>query len=241
MKKISITLFIVFLLGITACSKSSIDDSNNNKSEPNNTSSNTDTFNDSATDENSINNPEKEDHIEPNNNSDKEFSTNSISEVKENEIKPETSTPDKMNKKREEVLDNIQKELTALPDKIEGSRQEFLERLDSIQRELDSLPDKKYSDTGTTNAMKNYYGISDEKYDIALNRIYDLLKKELSPKTMESLQMEEIKWIEQKEAEADKERQKYAGKTHEWVAYYISSYELTKERCYELVNKFITD
>ncbi|MED4056031.1 hypothetical protein P4654_18115 [Niallia taxi] len=33
--------------------------------------------------------------------------------------------------------------------------------------------------------------------------------------------MEQIKWIERKEAEAENERQKYAGKTHEWVAYYI--------------------
>ncbi|WP_328178795.1 lysozyme inhibitor LprI family protein [Niallia taxi] len=56
---------------------------------------------------------------------------------------------------------------------------------------------------------------------LALNRIYDLLKQELTPETMESLKMEQIKWIERKEAEAENERQKYAGKTHEWVAYYI--------------------
>ncbi|MDK8641554.1 lysozyme inhibitor LprI family protein [Niallia taxi] len=241
-KKIfSTTLLVVFLVGMSACNKSSIDDSNKNKSEPNNTSKNTDTFNGATTDDNSINNLEEEDNTGTNNNSDNETSTNSISDVNGNEFKSETSTPDKMDKKREEVLDNIQTELTAFPDKIEGSRKEFLERLDNIQRELDSLPDKKFSDTGTTNAMKNYYGISDEKYDIALNRIYDLLKQELTPETMESLKMEQIKWIERKEAEAENERQKYAGKTHEWVAYYISSYELTKERCYELVNRFMTD
>lgn len=80
-----------------------------------------------------------------------------------------------------------------------------------------------------------------EKYDIVLNSIYDLLKKELTPETMERLKTEQIKWIEQKEAEAEKERQKYAVKTHEWVAYFISSYESTKERCYELVNEYITD
>lgn len=248
------TLFVIFLVGMSAYSKSSIDDTKNTKSEPNNTSDSRDndtSFNDSTTDDNSNNNreevsilnsgSEEENNIGADIKTDKESSTNSTNDLKGNEDTQEKSTPEEMDKKRGDVLDNIQKELNALPNKIEGSRKEFLERLDNIQRELDSLPDKKFSDTGTTNAMKNYYGISDEKYDIVLNRIYDLLKKELTPETMERLKTEQIKWIEQKEVEAEKEIQKYAGKTHEWVAYYISSYESTKERCYELVNEYITD
>ncbi|MEK4670192.1 lysozyme inhibitor LprI family protein [Niallia sp. FSL R7-0271] len=241
------TLLVIFLLGMSACSKSSIDDTNNTKSKPNNTDNET---NDSNTDDNSNNNPEevsitnsgskKEDNIGTNRNTDNKSSTSS-SDVKGSEDTQEKSIPAEMDEKRKEVLDNIQKELNALPTEIEGSRKEFLERLDNIQRELNSLPDKKYSDTGTTNAMKNYYGISYEKYDIALNKIYDLLKKELLPETMKNLKTEQNKWIEQKEAKAEKERKKYAGKTHEWVADFISSYESTKERCYELVNLYITD
>ena len=244
------TVLVIFLVGMSACSKSSIDDTNNNtKSEPNNVSESKDnangtSFNDSTNDDNNNNqeevaitnsSSEEEDNMSTSN-TDKESSTASSSEVKEYE-----DIPAEMDEKRKKVLDNIQKELNALPTEIEGSREEFLKKLDNIQRELDSLPDKKYSDTGTTNAMKNYYGISYEKYDIVLNRIYDLLKKELTPETMERLKTEQIKWIEQKEAEAEKERQKYAGKTHEWVAYFISSYESTKNRCYELVNEYITD
>ncbi|WP_341357543.1 lysozyme inhibitor LprI family protein [Rossellomorea sp. y25] len=124
--------------------------------------------------------------------------------------------------------------------KIEG-RTEFLNKLDNIQKELDAMPEKKDSDKGVTNAMKNYYGVSYEKFDDALNEIYTLLKKELSPEVMKELQAEQLRWIEQKETKAEKERLKYEGGTFENVAWYISLYESTKDRCYELVNEYMTD
>jgi uncharacterized protein YecT (DUF1311 family) len=138
--------------------------------------------------------------------------------------------------------DNLQGEnTTKAVTKIKGSKNAYLERLDNIQKELDALPEKKDSDKGVTNAMKNYYGISYEKYDEELNEIYALLKKELSPEVMSDLKTEQIKWIEQKEKKADDERLKYNGGTFEHVAMYISLYESTKERCYELVNTYMTD
>lgn len=124
--------------------------------------------------------------------------------------------------------------------KVTG-RTEYLNKLDNIQKELDAMPDKKDSDKGVTNAMKNYYGVSYERYDDALNEIYSFLKKELSPEVMKELKAEQLKWIEQKEAKAEKERLKYEGGTFENVAWYISLYESTKDRCYELVNEYMTD
>lgn len=146
----------------------------------------------------------------------------STSETKVNENIQETKTPNTVTK-------------------IEGRRKEFLERLDKIQKELDALPEKKDSDAGVTNAMKNYYGQSYERYDTALNEIYALLKKELSAEIMKDLKSKQIKWIEQKEAEAKKEESKYKGGTFEFVAGYISLYESTKKKCYELVNEYMTD
>lgn len=125
--------------------------------------------------------------------------------------------------------------------KIEGRRKEFLERLDNIQLELDSLPEKKDSDAGVTNAMKSYYGMAYEMYDKELNEIYALLKDELSPEIMEDLKTKQIKWIEEKEEKADKEEATYEGGTLQFVAPYVSLYQSTKERCYELVNEYMTD
>ncbi|QTC41596.1 DUF1311 domain-containing protein [Bacillus sp. V3] len=124
--------------------------------------------------------------------------------------------------------------------KAEG-KQAYTEKLDNIQKELDALPYKKDSDKGVTNAMKNYYGVAYEKYDDALNEIYALLKKELSPKVMAELKTEQLEWIKEKEEKAEKERLKYEGGTFEYVAWYISQYESTKERCYELVEEYMTD
>ena len=125
--------------------------------------------------------------------------------------------------------------------KIEGRKTEFIERLDNIQKEIDALPEKKDSDAGITNAMKNYYGIAYEMYDKELNDIYALLQKELSPEVMDSLEQEEIKWIEEKEKVAKEESLKYKGGTFEFVADKISLYQSTKNRCYELVNNYMTD
>jgi uncharacterized protein YecT (DUF1311 family) len=137
-------------------------------------------------------------------------------------------------------VDSSQEEDPTPETKVAG-KTEYLNKLDNIQKELDAMPDKKDSDKGVTNAMKNYYGVSYEKYDDALNEIYALLKKELSPEVMKELQAEQLKWIEQKEAKAEKERLKYEGGTFENVAWYISLYESTKDRCYELVNEYMTD
>ena len=125
--------------------------------------------------------------------------------------------------------------------KIEGRRKEFIEKLDNIQKELDSLPEKKDSDAGITNAMRSFYGISYDMYDKALNEIYALLKEQLSPETMQNLQSEQIKWIEKKEATATNEAEKYKGGSFEFVAYNSSLYGTTKNRCYELVNNYMTD
>lgn len=137
-----------------------------------------------------------------------------------------------------EANENVQKDEIS---KIEGRKTEFIERLDNIQKKLDEMPDKKDSDKGVTNAMKNYYGISYETYDQELNEIYSLLQKELSPQTMKDLKAEQIKWIEEKENKAKEERKQYEGGTFENVANYISLYESTKERSYELVNTYMTD
>lgn len=125
--------------------------------------------------------------------------------------------------------------------KIEGRRSEFIKKLDNIQAELDSLPIKKDSDAGVTNAMRSFYGISYDMYDKELNEIYALLKEQLSPETMQNLQNEQIKWIEKKEATATNEAEKYKGGSFEFVAYNSSLYGTTKNRCYELVNNYMTD
>ena len=221
------TLLVILWVGMSACSNTSDNTTSiKNQSEPENISESTDDStqsNDSSTDgtmksENSGNNNSDETSVQK---------SNSQVEVS----LEEANTTNKINESIQE--DKISK--------IVGRKIEFIERLDNIQKELDAMPEKKDSDKGVTNAMKNYYGISYETYDKALNEIYALLQKELSPETMKDLKTEQMKWIVQKEDMANEERLKNNGGTFENVAYYISLYESTKERCYELINTYMTD
>lgn len=139
------------------------------------------------------------------------------------------------------VNESIDEDNTVIPStKIKG-RQEFIEKLDKIQEELDSLDIKKDSDAGVTSAMRGFYGISYDKYDEALNEIYTMFKEELPEEIMNDLQNEQLKWIEQKEDKAMKETEEFKGGTFEFVAYNMSLYESTKDRCYELVNQYMED
>ena len=180
-----------------------------------------------------------------------ESSINKIEE-KNQQIKPDvndvnnkdniTATDSSSSPNKENINDNTQESNPRNPvTKIEGRRKEFIEKLDNIQKELDSLPEKKDSDAGITNAMRSFYGISYDMYDKALNEIYALLKEQLSSETMQNLQSEQIKWIEKKEATATNEAEKYKGGSFEFVAYNSSLYGTTKNRCYELVNNYMTD
>lgn len=150
--------------------------------------------------------------------------------------------------KSEETIDNTQinediktTDMPYVVSKVDGRRKEYIERLDNIQKEFDELPEKKDADEGITIAMKSYYGKAYEMYDKELNDIYALLKEELSPEVMNDLEIKQLKWIEEKERKAREEEAKFQGGTFEYVAGYIVLYEATKEKCYELVNQYMTD
>ncbi|OIU71664.1 lysozyme inhibitor LprI family protein [Rossellomorea aquimaris] len=171
--------------------------------------------------------------------------TDAVSASTEKPSKPEDSSADSTSPSDENEKDtsteNSSTETSEQNDrdtKADG-KQAYTEKLDNIQKELDALPYKKDSDKGVTNAMKDYYGVAYEKYDEALNEIYALLKKELSPEVMADLKSQQVKWINEKEEKAEKERLKYEGGTFENVAWYISLYESTKDRCYELVEEYM--
>ncbi|WP_312097294.1 lysozyme inhibitor LprI family protein [Niallia sp.] len=229
------TLLVILLIGMTACSNSSDDAAAvNQQSKPDHILESSDDSTTDSTNDSSQSNDSSHTTVESSTSENKGSGGTSINN---SESQPKDDTEER----RKESLDNIQKELDALPDKIEGNKKVFIERLDNIQKELDTLPDKEGSDSGATNAMKNYYGVSYEQYDKALNAIYTILKKELSPQSMKDLNKEQLKWIEQKETRAEEERLKYNGGTFENVALYISLYESTKARSYQLVNEFMTN
>lgn len=225
------TIFIAFLIvGLIGCSNATSTSSVKDENEEVDTfekMNEEDLFEDEAENK-SIHSLRDENSVEDEN--EKNTSTENKSKVA---IEQEKSNEINTN----EEVEPVAEEKT----KVVGRKTEFLNMLDQIQEELDAMPEKEHVDRGVTNAMKNYYGVGQEKYDKALNEIYALLREELSEETMENLKTIQLQWIEEKERKAEEEREKYAGGTFEYVAFYISLYESTKERCYELVNEYMTD
>ena len=72
-----------------------------------------------------------------------------------------------------------------------------------------------------------------------LNEIYGVLIEQLPEEEMYIVRAEQVNWISIRDAKANESGKQYEGGTMQPVAYSDSLGESTKERCYELVNKYM--
>lgn len=118
----------------------------------------------------------------------------------------------------------------------ESTKQIYKDKLDNIQLGLKDL-EELYA--GNTIEMKSAASQEYERWDKALNEIYEVLKQQLSSEDMDRLKEEQIKWISNRDTKAKKESLEYEGGTAEQLIYTSSLAQTTKERCYELVEKYM--
>ena len=119
-------------------------------------------------------------------------------------------------------------------------KQEFKHKLDMIQAELDAERKRVDKEGDTDSGILTYAENTYDQWDTALNKIYGVLKQSLSVSDMKQLQTEELKWISQKEKEAkDAESEQGQGSQLGNVVFYSTSAKLTKDRCYQLVEKYM--
>jgi uncharacterized protein YecT (DUF1311 family) len=69
--------------------------------------------------------------------------------------------------------------------------------------------------------------------------IYGVLRKQLSPGEFVQLKQEEMNWINERDAAATKASADAGGGSLSGVEYGDTKMQLTKKRCYELVNKYM--
>lgn len=117
------------------------------------------------------------------------------------------------------------------------SKKKYIDKLNTIEGGIKKDFPNSYSDT--TVKMKEALGEAYKRWDDALNEIYGDLKKELKPDVMKELKNEQINWITYRDNTAKKESQEFKGGTLEGVQYIESMGRVTKERCYELVDKYM--
>lgn len=117
------------------------------------------------------------------------------------------------------------------------SKKKYIDKLNSIEAGIKKDFPSSYSDT--TIKMKEALGQAYKRWDDTLNDIYGDLKNELNPDVMKELKNEQINWITYRDNTAKKESEEFKGGTLEGVQYIDSMGRVTKERCYELVEKYM--
>ncbi|QTD39517.1 lysozyme inhibitor LprI family protein [Sporosarcina sp. Te-1] len=144
----------------------------------------------------------------------KPHSDNASNETEETETNPSNEEPDK--------------------ESTELTKEQYLQKLNEME-EAD-----RNGEAGTTTVeLENQETERYEKWDAELNRIYGILKEKLSPEQMDQLKEEQRAWMEQRDEEAKKSSLAYQGGTMESLEYVATQASLTRERCYELVAKYM--
>ena len=116
----------------------------------------------------------------------------------------------------------------------QSKKEEYLNKLSRVEAEV-----SKISFDGDTLQMKEASSKVLKKWDDALNEIYGVLKSQLSDSEMESLKIEQREWIAIRDASAEESASEFEGGTMYGLEYTEVLGRITKERCYDLVNKYM--
>ncbi|MBN1059296.1 lysozyme inhibitor LprI family protein [Clostridium botulinum] len=185
-------------------------------------------------------NNEQEKNISTEDNKTNENDINKASNNSDNETKNNTTisknSQDHSNKVNTKKVDSSTKENNSVSKTQESTKQIYKNKLDAIELGMKDLDDLK---GGSTLEMKSAAKEEYERWDRALNEIYGVLQKQLSSDDMNKLKDEEIKWIASRDEQAKKDSLQYKGGTAETLIYGMSLGQSTKERCYELVEKYM--
>ena len=114
-----------------------------------------------------------------------------------------------------------------------SSKAEFLAKLDEI------INQEKHSESGVTADLTDDNAHNQNLWDDALNEIYGVLKTQLSESEMNDLRTKQRQWIVDRDAAAQKRYDEEGGGSYSRVVYGETLVQVTKERCYELVNLYM--
>ncbi|WP_340023519.1 lysozyme inhibitor LprI family protein [Paenibacillus sp. FSL K6-1096] len=119
----------------------------------------------------------------------------------------------------------------------EPLRQTYFDKLDQIEVGLSDL--EALSASGVMTDMKEAASKEHERWDKALNEIYQALQKQLPESEMAALKEEQLSWIKERDKAAEEAAAKYKGGTMEGLEYAATLASVTKDRCYKLVELYM--
>lgn len=115
-----------------------------------------------------------------------------------------------------------------------SQKDEYLQKLNEMEEE-----DRNAEAKTTMVEMEKQEAERFKKWDDELNKIYGILKEQLSPDKMDNLREEQRNWIKHRDEEAKESSLKYKGGSTESLEYVATQASLTRERCYELVAHYM--
>lgn len=114
------------------------------------------------------------------------------------------------------------------------SKDQYLKKLNEMEE-----ADRNTEDGKTMKNMVEQEKLRFKKWDAELNKIYGILKEQLTKEQMNNLREEQRNWITLRDKDAKESAEKYKGGSYESLEYVATQASLTKERCYELVAKYM--
>jgi len=122
-------------------------------------------------------------------------------------------------------------------DPFVSMKEKYLAKLVDVEESM-----KKFDeifDQGTQMEITAAQGEIFSEWDKLLNEIYADLKKTLPPNNMGKLREEQRDWLEYLDEKATEDALQYKGGSMDTLQYVSTQAQLTKERCYELVDLYM--
>jgi len=179
------------------------------------------------TDEETSLTPEEPTKIQENTSDSEKADSNETVEASETTQEEEDSTDENVD--AESTDTNVEGETEDSPLKIQ-----YLSELEAIEKDIESKPEGETQLEMDEIAAANY-----KVWDDALNKIWKELEKQLPVEEMDKLREEQRRWIKEKYKAASEEAAQYEGGTMESLVKTNTQAQVTKERCYELVEKYM--
>lgn len=118
------------------------------------------------------------------------------------------------------------------------TKQIYLEKLSKLEANLETSLKEKYA-SPVTQDMIDAANEEFKQWDYMLNEAYAELEKQLSKEEMDKLTDEELNWIKSRDEKSEAAANEFKGGTMEPLNRVMSLAASTKERCFELVNKYM--
>jgi uncharacterized protein YecT (DUF1311 family) len=135
--------------------------------------------------------------------------------------------------------DNVEETSTTTlaEDGTVNKKEIYIQKLKDVEADLAEL--EEIVENGNQSEMNQAQDEIYKKWDAALNEVYGVLEEELSKEEMDTLRVEQRKWMEERDAAADAAADEYKGGSIQPFVYSATLTKWTKERSYELVENYM--